>query len=131
MYFQGISQLKELPQSEVQSESALFKSYARKYHIKSTARECNNHKDSQEMPQTKVDQSKVYTGSVAIKSTDREFTMKITARECHIGSTVSDCHTKKYCQGVLQSNIHPGNAKIKCSARECHKSEGLQGSNIT
>ena len=76
----GESQSKELPvpQSKLHPESATFKSTTRKCHNQSTVRECNNHKDSQGMPQTNVHQSKVYTEIASIKSTSSEFTMKRT-----------------------------------------------------
>ena len=75
MYFQGVSQSKELPGNTK---------------IKSISRKCNNKKYCQELSQVKVQH-----GSATIIR---------TARECHkqnasIISTYSECRDQKYIQG--------------------------------
>ena len=117
MYFQGVSQSKELPGNAK---------------IKSISRKCNNQKYCQEVSQVKVE-----PGSAIIIRTAREFRDQNTSREVTLKSTDRECHNQKYCQRLSHENvlpkvllfkIHPGNDTIKYTAVECDKPIWLQGS---
>ena len=136
MYFQGVSQSKELPGNAK---------------IKSISRKCNNQKYCQEVSQVKVQPGNAtiiwtarecYKQNESIISTYREFRDQNTSREVTLKSTDRECHNQKYCQRLSHENvlprvllfkIHPGNEserhnQIYCrgvpqanmAARGCH-----------
>ena len=132
MYFQGVSQSKEL---------------LRNAKTKSISRKCNNQKYSQDVSQVKVQPGNAtiirtarecYKQNASIISTYREFRdqkyiqgghiEKVLIENATIRSTARDCRPKMYYQGVLLFKIHPGNDTIKYTAGECHKPIWLQGS---
>ena len=127
MYFQRVSQSKELPGNAK---------------IKSISRKCNNQKYYQEVSQVIVQPGSAtiirtarecYKQNASIISTYREFRDQKyihggPIEKYTITSTARDCHTKMYYQGVLLFKIDPGNDTIKYTAGECHKPIWLQGS---
>ena len=130
MYFQGVSQSKELPGNAK---------------IISISRKCNNQKYCQEVSQVKVQTGSAtiirtarecYKQNASIISTYREFHDQNKSREVTLKSTDRQCHNQKYCQRLSHENvlprvllfkIHPGNDTIKYTAGECHKPIWLQG----